>query len=305
MGWPRINRFLFVIPLISVLIFSGGCWRHLGVYHTVKPGQTIWRIAKTYNVDLQELAEINNIEDPSQVKAGDQVFIPDARKVLEVEVVRPTTLTKVVIVPSSTEAPIQTKAKPSNLTQKKPAVEKNDKVVKPSRPSSIKSKSVKTSKKGNTKKKKEVPPQKVLAMKTKTSSYKGDKEIIIDRGKFIWPSQGVLSSKFGIRNGRRHDGIDISNRGGTKVVAARAGKVVYSDNKLRGYGNLVIIKHEDDFMTVYAHNRRNMVQVGQFVRQGENIAEMGSTGRSSAPHLHFEVRKAKKARNPLFYLPNR
>ncbi len=78
--------------------------------------------------------------------------------------------------------------------------------------------------------------------------------------------------------------------------------MVHSDNSLAGYGNMVILKHAGVYSTVYAHNRRNLVKVGEFVQRGQVIAEVGRTGRSTAPHLHFEVRKNGRATNPLDYL---
>lgn len=124
--------------------------------------------------------------------------------------------------------------------------------------------------------------------------------------RFRWPlARGVLSSGFGPRGGRNHEGIDIAVEAGTPVLAAAAGTVIYSDDGQRGYGNLVILRHEGDFVTVYAHNRRNLVDEGDIVRQGARIAEVGSTGRSTGPHLHFEIRVGGKAVDPLIYLPAR
>ena len=119
---------------------------------------------------------------------------------------------------------------------------------------------------------------------------------------FIWPVVGNISSRFGPRGETFHDGIDISAPEGSPIQAVEKGEVMYSD-QLRGYGNLVIIRHPDGFASVYAHNRRNQVGQGQKVAQGETIAEVGSTGRVSAPHLHFEIRKDNIARDPLYYLP--
>jgi murein DD-endopeptidase MepM/ murein hydrolase activator NlpD len=120
---------------------------------------------------------------------------------------------------------------------------------------------------------------------------------------FVWPvAAGVVSSDFGPRGATHHDGIDISTPAGTPVRAARAGRVLYSDT-LRGYGNLVIVEHDDGYATVYAHNRENRAAVGILVRQGEVIATVGETGKTSGPNLHFEIRKDNVARNPLFYLP--
>jgi murein DD-endopeptidase MepM/ murein hydrolase activator NlpD len=122
-------------------------------------------------------------------------------------------------------------------------------------------------------------------------------------GQFIWPLNGVITSKFGIRNGRRHDGIDIGAPAGTEIRAAADGKVLYSGDQQTGYGNLIIVRHANDMITVYAHNRKNLVQEGDQVKRGQVIGEVGQTGRATGPHLHFEIRKRTRPRNPLFFLP--
>jgi murein DD-endopeptidase MepM/ murein hydrolase activator NlpD len=119
---------------------------------------------------------------------------------------------------------------------------------------------------------------------------------------FAWPVQGKLNSRFGWRRGRRHQGIDIGSRPGTPIRAAAAGRVVHS-GWLGDYGRVVIVKHTGDYSTVYAHNRRNRVSKGAFVERGEVLAEVGSSGNASGPHLHFEIREGQRARDPLRYLP--
>ena len=129
-----------------------------------------------------------------------------------------------------------------------------------------------------------------------------DRELPSGSSPFVWPVAGPVSSDFGPRGASYHDGIDISTPVGTVVRAARAGRVLYSDS-LRGYGNLIIVEHEDGYATVYAHNRENRARVGDAVHQGDAIAIVGETGKTSGPNLHFEIRKDNVARNPLFYLP--
>ncbi|HEV8342459.1 MAG TPA: M23 family metallopeptidase [Candidatus Binatia bacterium] len=119
---------------------------------------------------------------------------------------------------------------------------------------------------------------------------------------FIWPVRGNITSKFGRRGQTFHDGIDISAEEGSPIVAVEDGEVIY-DDQLRGYGNLIIIRHADGFVSVYSHNKRNLVRQGQKVSRGDVIGEVGSTGRVSAPHLHFEIRKDNVAKDPLSYLP--
>ncbi|MBI3769110.1 MAG: peptidoglycan DD-metalloendopeptidase family protein [Deltaproteobacteria bacterium] len=122
-------------------------------------------------------------------------------------------------------------------------------------------------------------------------------------GGFIWPlASGTLTSSFGPRGQSFHDGIDIGAPPGTPVYAAREGHVIYSDT-LRGYGNVVIVEHGGGYATVYAHNEENLVHAGDRVHQGDMVARLGRTGRTSGPNLHFEVRKDNIARNPIFFLP--
>jgi len=100
-----------------------------------------------------------------------------------------------------------------------------------------------------------------------------------------------------------HRGIDIAAPIGTPVYAAAAGVVTYSQWNSGGFGNLVEIRHADGTLTLYAHNHRNLVRVGQYVQQGEQIAEMGSTGRSTGPHVHFEIRpQGRGAVDPMIFL---
>ena len=194
-----------------------------GVYHTVKRGETLWRIAKTYGINLQTLAELNNIDNLSRIKSGQKIFIPGASHTKKVAV----------------------------FAKKSP----------PAAPKIIKEK----------------------------------------RG-FIWPVRGKVVSKFGVINGLRYEGIEIAAPLGTPVKASRDGKVVY-EGRLKGYGNLVIIKHKNYFNTIYAYNQTNLVSLGRKVKKGETIASVGNTGRSSDPRLHFQIRKKNQARNPLFFLP--
>jgi murein DD-endopeptidase MepM/ murein hydrolase activator NlpD len=123
---------------------------------------------------------------------------------------------------------------------------------------------------------------------------------------YIWPTHGTFTSGYGWRWGRMHRGIDIAGPVGTPIVAAASGVVVRSGWNSGGYGNLVDIRHPDGSMTRYAHNHRLLVREGQEVRQGQQIAEMGSTGYSTGPHLHFEVHKPNTGTvNPMAYLPSR
>ena len=118
-----------------------------------------------------------------------------------------------------------------------------------------------------------------------------------------WPTQGAVISRFS-SNGSLNKGIDIAGELGQPVLAASDGAVVYAGSGLRGYGELVIIKHSDTYVSAYGHNRRLLVQEGQQVKAGQTIAEMGSTG-TDRVKLHFEIRRQGKPVDPLQYLPKR
>ncbi|MGB6553489.1 MAG: M23 family metallopeptidase [Candidatus Binataceae bacterium] len=129
--------------------------------------------------------------------------------------------------------------------------------------------------------------------------YRGMRE----ERQFAWPvAEGIVSSGFGIRNGARHDGVDIAAPAGTPVLAADNGVVVFSGT-LHGYGNTVIIQHDDHYATVYGHDERNFVREGDHVSRGQMIGEIGTSGRTTGANLHFEVRHDNIARNPLAFLP--
>ncbi len=118
-----------------------------------------------------------------------------------------------------------------------------------------------------------------------------------------WPSNGILIGKFS-SNGSLNKGIDIAGDLGQPVLAASDGSVVYAGSGLRGYGELIIIKHSDTYVSAYGHNRRLLVREGQQVKVGQTIAEMGSTG-TDRVKLHFEIRRQGKPVDPLQFLPRR
>jgi len=119
---------------------------------------------------------------------------------------------------------------------------------------------------------------------------------------FVWPLRGVVISDFGVRRGAHHDGLDIKAPSGTLIRAAESGRVIHADASLSGYGKLIIVKHAGRLSSVYAHNRKMLVRVGQFVEKGDAIAELGQTGNASVPHLHFEIRSDGSPRDPMDFL---
>ena len=118
---------------------------------------------------------------------------------------------------------------------------------------------------------------------------------------WIWPAQGAQLAGF---DEVKNKGIDIAGRAGDAVLASADGRVVYSGAGLRGYGNLIILKHNNTYLTAYAHNQSLLVKEDQSVRKGQKIAEMGSSD-ADRVKLHFEIRRQGKPVDPLKYLPAR
>ena len=121
--------------------------------------------------------------------------------------------------------------------------------------------------------------------------------------RFMWPVKGKVISSFGsTQKKKQNDGINIAAAKGTTVKAAETGTIGYAGNQLKGYGNLILIRHSNGWMTAYAHNDKMMVKKGQKVKKGQPIATVGQTGNVTTPQLHFEIRYKTKVVNPKTYL---
>ncbi len=118
-------------------------------------------------------------------------------------------------------------------------------------------------------------------------------------GKWRWPLQHVeISSSYGDRGQKFHQGVDLRAAMGTKVYAAADGRVAYVGSKIRGYGRMVVLKHDDGYFTVYAHHSKNLVKLGKKVKCGDLIAFTGKSGHAHGPHLHFEIRRGTQSFDP-------
>jgi murein DD-endopeptidase MepM/ murein hydrolase activator NlpD len=119
-------------------------------------------------------------------------------------------------------------------------------------------------------------------------------------GQWHWPLKNVdVSSHYGHRGRKFHQGVDFRANIGTPVLAANDGVVVYVGSRIRGYGRMIVLKHQDGFYSVYAHHSKNLVKVGKQVGRGEKIALSGRSGRASGPHLHFEIRRGVESIDPV------
>jgi lipoprotein NlpD len=150
----------------------------------------------------------------------------------------------------------------------------------------------------------EAPAQRPAPPEQSLPALAGARLAPVGEGRFRWPLGGpTIGSPFGTRDGRLHEGIDLPAPIGTPVYAAGDGQVIYAGDGIRGYGHLIVVQHEGDLLTVYAHNSELLVKEGDRVGAGQRIALVGQSGRASGPHLHFEVRAGQIPRDPLSYLP--
>ncbi len=234
--------------------------------HIVVKGDTLYSISKKYNVDITSLSRLNDLDEPYTISVGQVLMLPESL---------------------AADTKYQVAQKSSSGGSSSYTYSQGKKTQSKSPTTVTKKTQTKVTAKKNIKKQ---------ASRPKVSTYR--------KSKFIWPVQGSIVSNFGIvGKGRKNDGINIKAAMGTNVKAADKGVVAYAGNELKGFGNLVLIKHSDGYITAYAHNQRLYVKKGQKVLRGEKIATVGSTGSVNFPQLHFEVRAGKKAVNPRLYLP--
>lgn len=135
---------------------------------------------------------------------------------------------------------------------------------------------------------------------SESSNTSGEPEIQLS-GRWVWPLKSVsVSSEYGIRGEKFHQGVDLRAAVGTPVLAASDGIVVYVGTKIRGYGRMIVLKHANNYYSVYAHHSRNLVKVGKKVKAGQRIALSGKSGRARGPHLHFEIRQGTESCDPVY-----
>lgn len=236
--------------------------------YTVQRGDTLYSIALAHNLDVRDLARWNGVDDASRLRVGQVLRVsPTPGEAASTSAAAPIVDAPVVIGSSIESRPLESAplGPAPGMTDAAPARPEGTLVITPT------------------------PAPAAAVASANTSSW-------------IWPVQGKVVAPY---NEGRSKGIDITGKEGDPVVAVQDGQVVYSGNSLRGYGNLVIIKHNDDFVSAYAHNKSNVAQHGQSVKRGERIAEMGRTEAYATPTLHFEMRREGKPVDPAQYLPAR
>lgn len=242
---------------------------------TVKKGETYYSMARKYNVPLRALLAANNARPPYVLSPGDRLAIPK-QKFYAVK--KKDTLYSIS---RAHDTDVATLAKLNGLR----------------RPYTI-SVGQRLQIPGLDNGKAEAAP-KAAAKQVNRTTQKTLPQAPKRVGRFRVPVRGSVISSFGPKEGGLHnDGINIAARTGTPIVAAENGVVVYTGNELRGYGNLLLIRHSDGWVTAYAHISKFRVKPGTRVKQGEVIAEVGQTGNVDRPQLHFELRKGTRAVNP-------
>ncbi|MBI3713109.1 MAG: peptidoglycan DD-metalloendopeptidase family protein [Burkholderiales bacterium] len=258
--------------------------------YTVKRGDTLLRIAFDHGQSYSDLVVWNNLKNPNDIKVDQVLWIapPDSAGGVKTNAIN--TSSGIEIRSLTPINPATNKNSPKG--EKRPYSEANlaemqkQEALSASLAAQAPAVGAKSEAGTSTSKAVEKPAEKPVAADT------------ID---WIWPSDGKLVASTG---DQKNKGVDIAGRSGQDVVAAAPGKVIYEGNAMRGYGNILIIKHANNYLSAYAHNKQNLVKEGQTVSKGQRIAEMGDTDAESV-RLHFEIRQAGKPVDPLKLLPIR
>ena len=252
--------------------------------HEVRAGDTASQLAQRYGVPLRELVRANAIEPPFAIRVGQRLVIPDRASA-------PT---------AAAQAPVQP-AIAAPIAAPAPAV-----AAPTAPPPSIPAPAAATPPAGATPAPAPVAPPvpQVAALPPPAPANPPAAPVDTNTaGRLLWPVRGVVVSDFGPKaGGLQNDGVNIAAPRGTPFRAADNGVVIYAGNELRGFGNLLLLRHEGGMVTAYAHADELLVQRGETVRRGQTIGRVGATGNVNTPQLHFEVRRGTRAVNPVEFL---
>ena len=286
-----------------LMIFAlNGCaamnwWGSWGNSVTVRKGDTLYSISRKYNVPIKDMIKANRLSAPYTLYVGQKLSLPTKQyhtvqhgeslygiaRMYNVDV---TSLSRV----NNLKTPYSLSVGQRLLLPASVSTLETGKKAYPAQPEVAKAPRADT----------ETPKKQIKNQAQETYTPPASNR----KTKFMWPVNGTVISGFGnLGKGRKNDGINIKASLGTAVKAADGGSLAYAGNELKGFGNLILIKHSDGWITAYAHNDKLLVKKGQKVVRGEKIATVGSTGSVTVPQLHFEVRAGKKAVNPRTYLP--
>ncbi|MCO7226371.1 peptidoglycan DD-metalloendopeptidase family protein [Pleionea sp. CnH1-48] len=253
--------------------------------HRVRRGDTLYSIAWRYGLDYRFIAKINKIDSDYQIYPGQELFLAKQQSGASIANFNEHDLRNSVL------SALGVKTTPKVATK-----QPKTKALKVSKNSPSKTKAVENSIKKS-----------ALYTKNKKNSRQATSRSVNPEPdarkirKWLWPTKGELLSRFSPKAGG-NKGLDISGKDGEPVRAAAPGRVVYSGGALKGYGNLIIVKHNEDFLSAYAHNSKIHVKENELVKAGQVIADIGRSGTDQSK-LHFEIRFRGKPVNPLTYLP--
>ncbi len=274
-----MRYFIILICWVGLVGCAGGV--------RVRKGDTLYSIARKKEVPVRALIEVNELKPPYVIRPGDYLALP---KTSVYRVQKGDTLYSIA---RHYDVSVHALAKSNKIAE----------------PYTIKvgQKLTVSSWSGNVEEGIIAQKKTVIAKPVKRpNAFKGEAKIpkAQAKKKFGWPASGRVVSEFG-GGSAGNDGINIAGKIGDPIKAADAGTVVYAGNELKGYGNLVLVRHKEGWITAYAHNNKLNVVKGQTVAKGQKIAEMGKTGSVKSPQVHFEVRYKSKVVNPKRYLAGR
>ena len=254
-------------------------------FHRVQKGDTLYGIAWQYGLDPMALADSNDIRSPFTIYPDQQIDIRNVRRKSSGTTGGASQVANSSSTGQADSSASKKKSEPVVVAVPPPVV------VEPGVPT--------TSTAGGTEQKKPViKPVPAPVPKSPIGNAQVPKA-----GQWHWPASGKLVAGFSSSE-PVNKGIDIAGKAGEPIAAAASGTVVYAGQGLRGYGNLVIVKHDDVYLSAYAHAQKILVKENQSIKAGQSIAEIGSTGTDSVK-LHFEIRKNGKPVDPLYFLPKR
>ncbi len=239
--------------------------------YTVVKGDTVYGISRRHGVDMSELMRLNGIKPPYTIAVGQALRVPDPSS-------RPSQVATASLLPNGSPSAAKP-ARPAPSASATPRAAPTAARV-PAPPKSG-----------------AVAPQKAVPVVARTGPVPSPPPR--SGSKFLWPVQGKVVAGFGAQGkGYHNDGINIAAPRGAEVRAADNGVIAYAGNELRGFGNLVLVKHAGGWTTAYAHTDQILVRRGQTVKRGQLIARVGSSGNVAQPQLHFEIRKGARAVDP-------
>ncbi|MBR5154703.1 MAG: peptidoglycan DD-metalloendopeptidase family protein [Alphaproteobacteria bacterium] len=306
--------FLMLPLLTGCYAISGGIplYDSYGFNYTpqsvvVQKGDTLYKLSQRYKVSLNGIIEKNNLQAPYSLNIGQVLYLPTTQKHVVQKGETLYGISQKYNVNISAISKLNSLDAPYSLNVGQilelPSSVENIKQASSGGGSSRFSTSKISSKKVASAQNK---TKSAVSKNTKQASSSAKRKNVSTyrKTKFVWPVNGSVVSNFGfVGKGRKNDGINIKAALGTNIKAADKGVVAYAGNELKGFGNLVLIKHSDGYITAYAHADKIYVKKGQTVLRGEKIATVGKTGSVNTPQLHFEVRAGKRAVNPRQYLP--